>query len=177
MVWDEVGESRLIRPEIMQETTEKIMQIRKSLVTTRDHQKKYADKRQKPLELKVRDRVLLKVSPWKGVVSFGKKGKLAPWYVAPFEIVERVGPVAYRLRFPQKLSCVHDVFHVSNLKKCLADYDVQVPLEEIKVDDKLFVGIPVEVPKLLESEKINSKPNTRTFLPPHHLLQPPVELW
>nr|GEU32876.1 reverse transcriptase domain-containing protein [Tanacetum cinerariifolium] len=73
-------------------------------------------------------------------------GKVAPWYVGPFEIVECVGPVAYRLRLPQELSCVHDVFHVSNLKKCLADSDLQVPLEEIKVDDKLyFVEEPAEI--------------------------------
>ncbi|GJZ09574.1 putative reverse transcriptase domain-containing protein [Tanacetum coccineum] len=126
MVWAEVGESRLIGPEIVQETTEKIMQIRKRLVTARDRQKKYADKRRKPLEFKVEDRVLLKVSPWKGVVRFGKKGKLAPRYVGSFEIVEHVGLVAYRLRLPRELSCVHDVFHVSNLKKCLAESDVQV---------------------------------------------------
>ncbi|GJZ91964.1 putative reverse transcriptase domain-containing protein [Tanacetum coccineum] len=116
------------------------------LVMARYRQKKYADKRRKPLEFKVGDRVLLKVSPWKGVVRFGKKGKLAPRFVGPFEIVERVGPVAYRLRLPQELSCIHDVFHVSNLKKCLAESDVQVPLEEIKVDDKLyFVEEPVEI--------------------------------
>ncbi|GJS05990.1 reverse transcriptase domain-containing protein [Tanacetum coccineum] len=146
VMWAEVGESRLIGPEIVQETTEKILQIRKRLVTARDRQKKYADRRRKPLEFKVGDRVLLKVSPWKGVVRFGKKGKLAPRYVGPFEIVEHVGPVAYRLRLPQELSCVHDVFHVSNLKKCLAESDVQVPLEEIKVDDKLyFVEEPVEI--------------------------------
>ncbi|GJY47411.1 retrotransposon protein, putative, ty3-gypsy subclass [Tanacetum coccineum] len=70
------------------------------------------------------------------MVRFGKKGKLAPRYVGPFEIVERVGPVAYHLRLPQELSCIHDMFHVSNLKKCLAETDLQVPLEEIKIDDK-----------------------------------------
>ncbi|GKC32729.1 hypothetical protein Tco_1040023, partial [Tanacetum coccineum] len=85
----------------------------------------YIDKRRKPLEFEVGDRVLLKVSPWKGVVRFGKKRKLAPRYVRPFEIIERVGPVAYRLKLPQELSYVHDTFHVSNLKKCLAEPDVQ----------------------------------------------------
>ncbi|GJW24559.1 retrotransposon protein, putative, ty3-gypsy subclass [Tanacetum coccineum] len=88
--------------------------------------------------------VLLKVSPWKGVVRFGKKGKLAPRYVGPFEIIERVGPVAYRLKLPQELSCVHDTFHVSNLKKCLAEPDVQVPLDEIEIDENLrFVEEPL----------------------------------
>ncbi|GJZ29520.1 putative reverse transcriptase domain-containing protein [Tanacetum coccineum] len=109
-------------------------------------QKSYADKRRKPLEFKVGDRVLLKVSPWKGVVRFGKKGKLAPRYVGPFEIVECVGPVAYRLKLPQELSCVHDTFHVSNLKKCLAEPDVQVPLDEIEIDENLrFVEEPIEI--------------------------------
>ncbi|GJS71380.1 putative reverse transcriptase domain-containing protein [Tanacetum coccineum] len=97
-------------------------------------------------EFEVGDRVLLKVSPWKGVVRFGKKGKLAPRYVGPFEIIERVGPVAYRLKLPQELSCVHDTFHVSNLKKCLAEPDVQVPLDEIEIDENLrFVEEPIEI--------------------------------
>ncbi|GKC80977.1 hypothetical protein Tco_1136694 [Tanacetum coccineum] len=130
----------------MQETTEKIIQIKERLKTARSRQKSYADKRRKPLEFQVRDRVLLKVSPWKRVVRFGKKGKLALRYVGPFEIVERVGPVAYRLKLPQELSCVHDTFHVSNLKKCLAEPDVQVPLDEIKIDENMrFVEEPIEI--------------------------------
>ncbi|GKA82179.1 reverse transcriptase domain-containing protein [Tanacetum coccineum] len=137
MIWTEVGESQLIGPEIVQETTEKIIQIKERLKMARSSQKSYADKRRKPLEFKVGDRVLLKVSPCKGVVRFGKKGKLAPRYVGPFEIVECVGPVAYRLKLPQELSCIHDTFHVSNLKKCLAEPDVQVPLEEIEIDENL----------------------------------------
>ncbi|GJW79335.1 putative reverse transcriptase domain-containing protein [Tanacetum coccineum] len=142
----EVGESQLIGPEIVQETTEKIVQIKERLKTARSRQKSYADKRRKPLEFQVGDRVLLKVSLWKGVVRFGKKGKLAPRYVGPFEIVERVGPMAYRLKLPQELSCVHDTFHVSNLKKCLADLDVQVPLDEIEIDENLrFVEEPIKI--------------------------------
>ncbi|GJU30372.1 putative reverse transcriptase domain-containing protein [Tanacetum coccineum] len=120
--------------------------ITERLKTARSRQKSYADKRRKPLEFKVGDRVLLKVSPWKGVVRFGKKGKLAPRYVGPFEIVECVGPVAYRLKLPQELSCIYDTFHVSNLKKCLAESDVQVPLEEIEIDENLrFVEEPTEI--------------------------------
>ncbi|GJS87145.1 hypothetical protein Tco_0769781 [Tanacetum coccineum] len=92
------------------------------------------------------DYVLLKVSPWKGVVRFGKKGKLAPRFVGPFEIIEKVCPVAYRLDLPKELDGVHDMFHVSNLKKCLADSTLQVPLDEIQVDAKLnFVEEPVEI--------------------------------
>ena len=90
--------------------------------------------------------MLLKVSPWKGVVQFGKKGKLAPRYVGPFEITKPIGPVAYRLRLPQELSGIHDTFHVSNLKKCLADANLHVPLDEIKIDNNLrFVEEPVEI--------------------------------
>ncbi|GJT50066.1 retrotransposon protein, putative, ty3-gypsy subclass [Tanacetum coccineum] len=104
------------------------------------------NKRRKPLEFSVGDNVLFKVSPWKGVVCFGKKCKLAHRFIGPFEITERIGPVAYRLRLPQELNDVHDTFHVSNLKKCLADQSLHVPLEEIQVDAKLnFVEEPMEI--------------------------------
>ncbi|GJX22395.1 reverse transcriptase domain-containing protein [Tanacetum coccineum] len=146
IAWAEVGESKLFGPEIIQETTDKIVQIKERLKTTRDRQKSYADNRRKPLEFSVGDKVLLKVSPRKGVVRFGKRSKLSPRYVGPFEIVERVGPVAYRLRLPQELVGVHDTFYVSNLKKCLADVTLHVPLEEVKIDDKLsFVEEPMEI--------------------------------
>ncbi|GJT27031.1 reverse transcriptase domain-containing protein [Tanacetum coccineum] len=146
IMWAEVGEGQLIGPELVQETTEKISQIKDRLKAARDRQKSYADKRRKPLEFSVGDYVLLKVSPWKGVVRFGKKGKLAPRFVGPFEIIEKVGLVAYRLRLPEELNGVHDTFHVSNLKKCLADPTLQVPLDEIQVDAKLnFVEEPVEI--------------------------------
>ncbi|GKA18191.1 putative reverse transcriptase domain-containing protein [Tanacetum coccineum] len=117
IMWAEVGEGQLIGP-----------------------------KRRKPLDFSVGDYVLLKVSPWKCVVRFGKKGKLAPRFVGPFEIVEKVVPVAYRLDLHEELNGVHDTFHVSNLKKCLADPTLQVPLDEIQVDAKLnFVEDPVEI--------------------------------
>ncbi|GKB99716.1 putative reverse transcriptase domain-containing protein [Tanacetum coccineum] len=113
---------------------------------TRDRQNSYVDKRRKPLEFNVGDHVILKVSPWKGVTHFSRKGKLAPRFMRPFEIVERVGPVAYRLRLPQELSGILDTSHMSNLKKCLADASLQVPLEEIEIGDKLhFVEEPIEI--------------------------------
>ncbi|GJY13975.1 putative reverse transcriptase domain-containing protein [Tanacetum coccineum] len=128
------------------ETTEKISQIKDRLKAARDRQKSYADKRRKPLEFSVYDYVLLKVSLWKGVVRFGKNGKLAPRFVRPFEIVKKVGLVAYKLRPPEEFNGVHDTFHVSNLKKCLADPTLQVPLDEIQVYVKLnFVKEPVEI--------------------------------
>ncbi|GKD42428.1 putative reverse transcriptase domain-containing protein [Tanacetum coccineum] len=146
IMWVEVREGQLIGPKLVQETTEKISQIKDRLKVARDRQKSYADKRRKPLEFSVGDYVLLKVSPWKGVVRFGKKGKLAPRFVGPFEIIEKVSPMAYQLDLPEELNGVHDTFHVSNLKKCLADLTLKVPLDEIRVDAKLnFVEEPVEI--------------------------------
>ncbi|GJZ52052.1 hypothetical protein Tco_0606567 [Tanacetum coccineum] len=89
---------------------------------------------------------MLKVSPWKGVVRFGKRGKLNPRYVGPFKVLERIGSVAYKLELPQELSRVHNTFHVSNLKKCYSDEPLAVPLEGLHIDDKLqFVEEPVEI--------------------------------
>ncbi|KAD2805491.1 hypothetical protein E3N88_38868 [Mikania micrantha] len=116
------------------------------MAAARDRQKSYADKRRKPLEFQVGDKVLLKVSPWKGVIRFGKRGKLNPRYIGPFEILKRIGPVAYQLNLPAELDGVHNVFHVSNLKKCLSDETLIVPLDEIQVDEQLrFVEEPVEI--------------------------------
>ncbi|GKF91165.1 hypothetical protein Tco_0274866 [Tanacetum coccineum] len=124
-MWAEVGEGQLIGPELVQETIEKISHIKDRHKATHDRQKSYADKRRKPLEFSVGDYVLLKVSPWKG-------------------------HVAYRLDLSEELNGVHDMFHVSNLKKCLADPTLQVPLDEIRVDAKFnFMEEPV---KILERE-------------------------
>ncbi|GKE56196.1 putative reverse transcriptase domain-containing protein [Tanacetum coccineum] len=121
-------------------------EIKDRLKAVHDRQKSYVDKRRKPLEFSVGDYVLLKVSPWKGVVCFGKKGKLAPRFIGPFEIIKKVGHVAYRLDLPEELNGVHDTFHVSNLKKCLANPTLKVPLDEIRVDAKLnFVEEPAEI--------------------------------
>nr|GFB12004.1 putative reverse transcriptase domain-containing protein [Tanacetum cinerariifolium] len=112
----------------------------------RDCQKSYADVRRKPLEFQVGDRVMLKVSPWKGVVRFGKRGKLNPRYIGPFKVLANVGTVSYRLELPEQLSRVHSTFHVSNLKKCLSDEPLAISLDEVHIDDKLrFVEEPVEV--------------------------------
>nr|GFA48219.1 putative reverse transcriptase domain-containing protein [Tanacetum cinerariifolium] len=107
--------------------------------------KSYADKRRKPLEFQVRDKVMLKVSPWKGVIRFDKRGKMNPCYIGAFKILAKVGTVAYRLELPEQLSHVHSNFHVSNLKKCISDESLAIPLDEIHVDDKLnFIKEPVE---------------------------------
>ncbi|GJQ89104.1 putative reverse transcriptase domain-containing protein [Tanacetum coccineum] len=144
--WAEVGQVQLTGPELVQETTERIIQIKQRIQTARDRQKSYADLKRKPMEFQVGDKVMLKVSPWKGVVRFGKRGKLNPRYVGPFKVLKKVGSVAYKLELPQELSRVHNTFHVSNLKKCYSDDPLVVPLEGLQVDDKLhFVEEPVEV--------------------------------
>ncbi|GJW22267.1 putative reverse transcriptase domain-containing protein [Tanacetum coccineum] len=144
--WAEVGDAQLTGLEIICETTEKIIQIKHRLQASRDRQRSYADKRRKPLEFQVGDKVMLKVSPWKGVIHFGKRGKLNPRYIGPFKILAKVGTVAYRLELPEQLSRVHSTFHVSNLKKCLSDEPLAIPLDEIHVDDKLnFIEEPIEI--------------------------------
>ncbi|GJW23174.1 putative reverse transcriptase domain-containing protein [Tanacetum coccineum] len=142
----EVGEAQLTGPEIIHETTENIFKIRDRMQAACDRQKSYADKRRRPLEFEVGDKVMLKVAPWKGVIRFGKREKLNPRYIGPFQIIERIGPVAYHLELPQELSRVHNVFYVCNLKKCLSDNTLVIPLEEIQLDDKLnFVEKPIEI--------------------------------
>ncbi|GKA97089.1 reverse transcriptase domain-containing protein [Tanacetum coccineum] len=117
--WAEVGDSQLTGPEIIQETTEKIVQIRQRLQAARDRQRSYANIRRKPLEFQVGDRVMLKVSPRK---------------------------VAYKLELPEELSSIHNNFHISNLKKCLSDESLIIPMKELQLDDKLnFVEEPVEI--------------------------------
>nr|GEZ64389.1 putative reverse transcriptase domain-containing protein [Tanacetum cinerariifolium] len=131
IMWAEVREGQLIGPELIQETTKKILQIKDRLKAARDRQKGYVDKGWKPLEFSVGDYALIKVWHWKGVVRFGKKGKLAPRFVRPFEIIEKVGSMAYRSDLPEELNGVHDMFYVSTRKKCLANPTLQVPLDKI----------------------------------------------
>ncbi|GKA14581.1 hypothetical protein Tco_0694227 [Tanacetum coccineum] len=145
-IWILAVNARGIRNPFRHEYGLPLSDRRSEIMAAQDRQKSFVDKRRKPLEFKEGEYVMLKVSPWKGVVRFGKKGKLAPRFVGPFKITERVGPVSYRLRLPEELNGGHDTFHVSNLKKCLADPTLQVPLDEIQIDAKLnFMEEPVEV--------------------------------
>nr|GFA62804.1 putative reverse transcriptase domain-containing protein [Tanacetum cinerariifolium] len=144
--YSEVEDSQLIGPELICETTEKIVQIKNRLLTAHSRQKSYANRRTKPLEFEVGDMVLLKVSSWKGVVRFKKHEKLSPCYIRPFRILARVGPVANTLELPKDLKEIHSAFHVSNLKKYLAEGDIVVPIDEIQLDDKLnMIEEPIEV--------------------------------
>ncbi|GKC71619.1 putative reverse transcriptase domain-containing protein, partial [Tanacetum coccineum] len=173
--WAEVRDVQLTGPEIIHETTEKIVQIQQRLQAARDRQRSYANIRRKPLEFQVGDRVMLKVSPRKGaevgdvqltgpeiihettkkIVQIRQRlqaardwqrRKLNPWYIGPFKILERIGPVAYKLELPEELSNVHSTFHISNLKKCLSDESLVIPMKELRLDNKLnFVEEPVEI--------------------------------
>nr|GEU98117.1 putative reverse transcriptase domain-containing protein [Tanacetum cinerariifolium] len=126
--WAEVGDAQLTSPELIHETTDKIVQIKQRIQAARDRQKSYAKMSRKPLEFQVGDRVRLKVSPWKGVVRFKKWEKLNPRYIGPFKVLAKVRTVAYGLELSQQLSRVHSTFRVSNLKKCLSDEPLAIPL-------------------------------------------------
>nr|AAO45752.1 pol protein [Cucumis melo subsp. melo] len=144
--WGEVGEQRLMGPELVQSTNEAIQKIRSRMHTAQSRQKSYADVRRKDLEFEVGDKVFLKVAPMKGVLRFERRGKLSPRFVGPFEILERIGPVAYRLALPPSLSTVHDVFHVSMLRKYVPDPSHVVDYEPLEIDENLsYVEQPVEV--------------------------------
>ncbi|KAJ9562068.1 hypothetical protein OSB04_007228 [Centaurea solstitialis] len=144
--WGEVGQRVLGSTEVVQRTTEDIQRIRERLRTAQSRQKSYADRRRSDLEFQVGDRVLLKVSPWKGVIRFRKRGKLGPRFIRPFTVLARVGKVAYRLELPAVLGQIHNTFHVSQLRKCLADETAHIPLDDIKVDESLnYVERPVAV--------------------------------
>ncbi|KAA0045456.1 pol protein [Cucumis melo var. makuwa] len=119
--WDEVGEQRLMDPKLVQSTNEAIQKIRSRMQTAQSRQKSYVDVRRKDIEFDVGDKMFLKVAPMKGVLRFERRGKLSPRFVGPFEILERIGPVAYCLALPPSLSAVHDVFHVSMLRKYVPD--------------------------------------------------------
>ena len=119
--WFEVGERVVTGPELVQQSVEVVQLVRQRLQSAQSRQKSYADQRRRPLEFQVGDQVFVRVSPMKGVVRFGKRGKLSPRFIGPFTISERVGGLAYRLELPSELAAVHDVFHVSMLRRYLSD--------------------------------------------------------
>ena len=127
--WSETGERTIFGPDMVQEAKEQVRLIQANLKIAQSRQKSYADKRSSPLVFEVGDHIYLKVSPWKGVQRFGIKRKLAPRYIGPYPIVERCSPVAYRLDLPANLSAIHNIFHVSQLKKCF-----RIPIEAIDSD-------------------------------------------
>ncbi|XP_042444054.1 uncharacterized protein LOC122029180 [Zingiber officinale] len=146
ILWDKVGERQLLGPQSVQQDAELVRTIRQRLLTAQSRQKSYADRRRRMLEFAVGDHVFLRVSPIKGVKRFGLKGKLAPRFIGPFQNLERIGAVAYRLALPPALAGVHNVFHVSMLRKYVPDpthvlKDLIVPLQS----DATYEEFPVRI--------------------------------
>ena len=134
---DEIGERKLLGPELVQITTDKVRVIRQIMKEAQDRQKSYADKQRRPLEFQIGDRVFLKVAPWKGIIRFVMKGKLSPRYIGPFEVIARVGSVTYRLKLSAHLDKIHIVFHVSLLQKAEMDPSRVLPPVPIEVREDL----------------------------------------
>jgi hypothetical protein len=144
--WSQTGERKIYGPDLVNEAEEKVKVIQKNLRAAQSRQKSYFDKRRKPLKFEVGDHVYLRVSPTKGVQRFGVKGKLAPRYVGPFEIIEECGPVAYKIQLPSHLSSIHNVFHVSQLKKCVRVPTEVVDQQEVWVEPDLsYVAQPLKI--------------------------------
>ncbi|KAI3828159.1 hypothetical protein L1987_02256 [Smallanthus sonchifolius] len=144
--WGEIGQKQLGSLEVVTATSEKFDQIKAWMKAVQDRQKSYADKRRRPIEFNIGDQVLLKVSHWKGIIRFRKRGKLSTRFIGPFKILARVGEVAYRVELPDELSEIHQTFHVSHLRKCLADESAHVPLDDIEVDNSLnYIEEPVSI--------------------------------
>ncbi|XP_038882279.1 uncharacterized protein LOC120073511 [Benincasa hispida] len=144
--WNEVGERKLLGSELVQQTSNNIKIIRDNLKTTRDRQKSYADKQRRELEFEVGDKVFLKLSLWKGILRFNRKGKLSPRYIRPYEIIERVGPMAYRLNLPPELSRIHDVFHMEIFRKYVPDPTHVLSEQPVQLKENLsYEEEPVEI--------------------------------
>lgn len=144
--WTELGEGQILGPELVADTEDKVRIIRDRLKEASDRKKLYADLKRKEIEYSVGDMVFLKVSPWKKILRFGKKGKLSPQFIGPYRVLKRVGPVAYQLELPQELDRIHDVFHVSILRRYRSDPAHVLPVAEIEVQtDLTFEEEPVQI--------------------------------
>src|SRR5215469_8885700 len=135
--WDIEGQRALLGPEIISNSTEKVELIRKRLKAAQDRQISLSQKHRRERHFSVGDKVFLKVSPWKGLLRFGMRGKLSPRFIGPFDIIQRVGPVAYRLALPPTLARIHDVFHISMLRKSLLDESQVIDSPSIELREDL----------------------------------------
>ncbi|XP_075091943.1 uncharacterized protein LOC142172076 [Nicotiana tabacum] len=140
LCWNEVGERKLVGPEIVQQTEDKVKIIKDRLNIASDRQKSYANLKRREIEYKVGDKVFLKVFPWKKIMRFGQKGKLSPRFIRHYEVLERVDPVAYKLALPLELDKIHNVFHVSMLRRYRSDPSHVLPIESIEVNPDLTYG-------------------------------------
>ncbi|KAK6146677.1 hypothetical protein DH2020_020546 [Rehmannia glutinosa] len=155
--WDDIGERKLLGPDMIREMMEAVTQIRQRMETAQSRQKSYSDQRRRMLEFSIGDQVFLKVAPMKGVMRFEKKGKLSPRYIGPFHIRERIGDVAYRLDLPASMSQIHDVFHVSMLRKYVSNPSHILKHEPVELKaDLSYEEVPVEI-LLQEVKKLRNK--------------------
>ena len=146
LCWDEVGERKLDNPELVDQAVEQVQLIRQRMRAAQDRQKSYADTRRRDLQFEVGDMVFLKVAPWRGVIRFRQRGKLAPRYIGPYRVLERVGPVAYRLELPAELERIHDVFHVSMLRRYMPDPSHVLETPPVELSESLtFTTQPVAI--------------------------------
>jgi hypothetical protein len=144
--WMEPSEKQLTGPEIIEISAEKVNVAKEALRVARERQKTYADKKRRPIEFQVGDLVMLKVSPWKGVIRFGKRGKLSPRFIGPFKVLKRIKDVAYQLELPPELEGIHNTFHVSYLRKCLAEESSVITIQDVSIDPmKIMVDEPVVI--------------------------------
>ena len=135
MCWTELNEHKIIGPDLIKDTEEKVQIIKQRLKAASDRQRSYANLKRNDIEYEVGDKVFLKVSPWKKILRFRRKGKLSPRFIGLYEILERIGPVAYRLALPLELAKLHDVFHVSMLRRYRSDTSHILPVQDIQVQE------------------------------------------
>jgi hypothetical protein len=144
--WSQIGERKIFGPDLVIEAEDKVKTIQTNLKEAQSRQKSYADIRRRPIQFQIGDLIYLRVSPTRGIQRFGVKGKLAPRYVGPFEIIEICGPVAYRLQLPPQLAAIHDVFHVSQLRKCIKTPTAIIESQTIDIQPDLsYVEHPIKV--------------------------------
>ncbi|WVZ52752.1 hypothetical protein U9M48_003782 [Paspalum notatum var. saurae] len=159
--WSEPGKRVTFGPDLVTQAEEQVKFIQSNLKSAQSRQKSYSDRRRRPLVFEKGDHVYLRVSPMKGVYRFGVKGKLAPRYVGPFKITEQYGPVAYRLELPPHLAAVHDVFHVSQFKKCLRVPEEEVDTSQVQIEpDLTYEARPI---KILDQKQRSTRRNTVNF--------------
>jgi hypothetical protein len=167
--WSEIGECKIFGLDLVIEAENKVKVIQANLKTAQSRQRSYADRRRKPLQFQVGDFVYLRVSPTKGVQRFGIKGKLAPRYVRPFEILKVCGPVAYKIHLPSQMAATHDVFHISQLKKCIKVPTEIVETHAIEIEPDLsYTEQPIQILDTKERVTRRKKIKIYKILWDHH---------
>ena len=159
--WTELNEHKLIGPDIVKDTEEKVQIIRQRLKAASDRQKSYANLKRRDIEYNVGDKVFLKVSPWRKILRFGHKGKFSPRFIGPYEILERIGPVTYQLALPPELAKLHDVFNVSMLQRYRSNESHILPVQEIQVQEDLSYD---EEPKTILAREVKQLRNKQVLL-------------